>query len=124
MRWAEEERAPLRLFGALAFDGLEAARVELEQGGDLIVRPVGRGRHETGRPACGASNTGRGGDELQQVESDVFVAASGAGQCGGLLHFGSPMAVLTDWAGRPGALRLRRVCAIRFLWSVIAEVVA
>jgi len=84
------------LAAALAFDGLQTARVELEQVGDLIVRLAGRGRGEAGGPDGGTADAGRGGDKFQQVESDVFVTASGAGQCGGLLHLRPPMAMLTD----------------------------
>src|ERR1700733_8004358 len=109
MRWAEEGRAPLRLFGAFAFDGLEATRLEFDQAGDLTVPLVGRWRRETGRSDRGAAHTGGCRDEFQQVESDVFVAASGAGQGGGLLHLRPPMAMLTDQTGRPGPVRLRRV---------------
>src|SRR6202012_3406002 len=75
-----------KLAGALAFGGLKAARIELEQVSDLIVGFVGRGCGEPGGPDGGAADSGRGRDEFEQVEGDVFVAARGARQCRGLIH--------------------------------------
>jgi len=91
------------LAAALAFDGLQTARVELEQVGDLIVRLAGRGRGESSGPNGGTTDAGRGGDKFQQIEGYVFVTASGAGQCGGLLHLRPPMAMLTDRVLAAGA---------------------
>jgi len=64
------------------FDGLAAPGVELEEAGDLVFRLGGGGCDEAGRAGALGANVGVGGDELEQVERDVFRTACG-GECGG-----------------------------------------
>ena len=61
------------------FDGFAAAAVEVEQVGDLVFW-LGAGRDAEAGAAGGLlAYVGVGGDELEQVEGDIFRAAGGAG---------------------------------------------
>src|ERR1700679_2995648 len=104
-----ERRTPLELLGAaLAPDDREAACVELEQVSHLIVSLGGGGVGKAGRGRSRTADVGRGGDEFEQIQGDIFVAASGAGQCGGLLHMRPPKPMLPeDWLS--GRLPLRGI---------------
>jgi len=74
------------LFGCWGFYGFAAAGVELEEAGDLVFG-LGRGRNAEagGCSGGGLAYVGVGGDELEEVEGDVFGATSG--EVGALFHF-------------------------------------
>src|SRR5581483_2551894 len=55
------------------------AGVELEELIDLVLGFGGAGCDETSRGAAGAADVGVRGDELEQIEGDVFRAASQVG---------------------------------------------
>jgi len=68
-----------------SFDGFAAAGVELEELRDLIFRLRAGGDAEAGnRGTGGGFEIGVSGNELEQVESDVFGTASG--EIGALFH--------------------------------------
>jgi len=59
------------------------AGVEVEDLGDLVLGFGGRGKAEAGGGGGGfAAEVRVGGDELEQIESDVFRAASGVAGAG------------------------------------------
>lgn len=92
----------------LALHGGEAAGVELEQVGDLIVR-LGSGwrRKSSGSAACLATDAGGGGYKFEQVEGDVFIATGGgADGCAGDFHgFSSPAMLSGVLAARADVVR-------------------
>ena len=60
------------------FDGFAAAGVEVEEGGDLVLGfRCGGGAESGGGGTGGTSYVGCGGDELEEVEGDVFGTTSG-----------------------------------------------
>ena len=65
---------------------MAATRVEVEEGGDLVLGlRCGGGAEARGGCARGASYVGGGGDELEEVEGDVFSTTSG--EVGALVHW-------------------------------------
>lgn len=76
-RYALERGQGLLLCGGGGrFHGLAAAGVELEKLGDLVFSLGGARRPEACRCTAGAADVRVRRDELEQVESDVFRAAS------------------------------------------------
>jgi len=73
---------------SFALHGDEAATVEFEQVGDLVVRFGSRWRGETGGGTAGlAADAGGGGYEFEQVKGDIFITTGcGAGVAGGNFH--------------------------------------
>jgi hypothetical protein len=57
------------------FNGYAAAGVELEQLGYLIFGLGTRGKAEAGRRGAFGAEIGVGGNEFEEIESDVFRAA-------------------------------------------------
>ena len=70
------------LLAGWSFDGLAAASVELEQVIDLVFGLGGCGQAESGGGGRGAADVGVSGNELEQVEGDVFGAAGYGERCG------------------------------------------
>jgi hypothetical protein len=69
----------LRSAAALAFDDLEAACVELEQVRDLVFGLGAGWSGKAGGSGRGTADVCGGRDEFEEIEGDVFVAASSAG---------------------------------------------
>ena len=63
-----------------AFDGAEAAAVEREQLGHVLLGLGAGGGGEAGGGRSGAAGVGDSGDEPEQIESDVFIAAGAEAQ--------------------------------------------
>ena len=61
--------------GQRRFNGYAAAGVELEQLGELIFGLGGGGKAEAGGGSALGAEVGVGGNELEEIESDVFRAA-------------------------------------------------
>jgi hypothetical protein len=66
------------------FDGYAAACVEIEQLGELIFGLGSRGQAETSGGGTLGAEVGVGGDEFEEIESDVFRAARGGGAVAGV----------------------------------------
>ena len=69
--------------GERRFDGYTAAGVEVEELGELVFGLGGRGKAEAGGGSALGAEVGVSGNELEEIESDVFRAArSGGGVAG------------------------------------------
>lgn len=71
------------LLGRGRLDSLTATSVELQKLGDLVLGLGRRRWTEAGGSGAGAADVGVRGDELEQVESDVF-GATGRGVGAGI----------------------------------------
>jgi hypothetical protein len=69
--------------GQRRFDGYAAAGVELEELGELIFGLGGGGKSEAGRGGAFGAEIGVGGNEFEEIESDVFRAARSGGAVAG-----------------------------------------
>jgi len=104
-----------------SFNGLPAARVELQQRGDLIFGLGRRCNAEPGGTAGLSGDVRRCSDKLQQIQGDVFGAACGVG-CG--IHEKRSLSVIkvdvNGWYGRGANVSPAIVDAFVGAWSDVA----
>lgn len=63
------------LFCSLAFDGLQATAIEIEELVDVVLGLGCGSAAETGRWDGGAADAGDSGDKFHKIEGDIFIAA-------------------------------------------------
>ena len=95
------------------FDGLAAACIQLEQVGDLIFALGGRRSGKAGGAGGFGAYVGVGGDELQQVERDVFRCGGRKRRWGTVRRYGGSFhgSMLTWRRAAVGAIWLSRKTA-------------
>ena len=72
--------------GPFAFDGLEAAAVELEEFADVFFGFGAGGTDESSGGRGRPSDAYGAGYEFEQIEGDVFIAASAKARVGKRVH--------------------------------------
>jgi len=71
---------PVGLLCPFAFNRFQAARIKLQQLGNVLLRLGSRGAAEARGSHCRTAYTRGSGDKLEQIESDIFIA-TGAEAC-------------------------------------------
>jgi len=84
VRIQSQRYALVRLLFAL--NDAQAARVQFEKVGHLVLRAPGRAGDESGGRAGGSAESSGGGNKFEQIQGDVLVATGATGRILGLVH--------------------------------------
>ena len=89
---------PVGLLCPFAFNRFQAARIKLQQLGNVLFRLGSRGAAEARSARCGTAYPRGSGNKLEQIESDIFIAAGAKTRIikGGFHAESSPKGMLPD----------------------------